>query len=190
MSPTPDDYDRAHAFLMSRGADRIPHVGGTLLPHLAGTCALLKAWGNPAELCLAGLCHTAYGTDGFPVTLADRTQRTELGEVIGPAAEAIIYFYASCDRKHLYPQIARSQPVQFRDRFSGVVTEPDPALYRSFLELTFANELDIFRRCGVDSPRTAAQWRAILGPCRGLVSEAAYACFVETLGPADRPAPR
>jgi hypothetical protein len=176
------DYNEVVAFLKSRGADRIPHIGGTLLPHLAGTCHLLRSWGDSAFLCLAGLCHTAYGTDGFPVPLCDLARRTELADLISPPAEQLVYFYASCDRSFLYPRIVDRQPARFRDRFTGAVFEPEPATYRDFLELTFANELDIFRRCGIDAQQTKDRWRSIMSPCQALVSEKAYACFLETLG--------
>ena len=67
-------FDQVIAFLKTRSAEQIAHVNGTLLAHLEGTCALLLGWGNPIDLCLAGLCHTIYGTDGFPVQLLDMAQ--------------------------------------------------------------------------------------------------------------------
>jgi hypothetical protein len=65
-------YERAVSFLKSHAADRVPHVGGALLPHLEGTCELLQRWGNSAELCLAGLCHTTYGTEGYPTCFLEQ----------------------------------------------------------------------------------------------------------------------
>src|SRR5438046_271693 len=57
-------YDRAAAFLKSHRADQTPHVNSNLFAHLEATCELLREWGNAAPLCLAGLCHAVYGTDG------------------------------------------------------------------------------------------------------------------------------
>ena len=85
-------YDQVIAFLKSRSAERIGHVNGTLLAHLKGTCALLLSWGSPVDLCLAGLCHTVYGPDGFPVQFLDISRRSELRRLIGPQAEELVFF--------------------------------------------------------------------------------------------------
>ena len=178
-----DDVDRAVSFLRSHSAEQIPHVGGMLLPHLEGTCELLRTWGDSAELCLAGLCHTAYGTDGFPHPFVAPTERASLESVIGAEAERIVYFYGSCDRAFLYPRLVNGETgTQYRDRFTGTVFEPEPSLYRAFLEVTFANELEIFRRTPRIPWRVKRHWRAIFAPCWGLVSDAAFASYVETLG--------
>ncbi len=46
------------------GARSHSHPGGTLLDHLVRTESMLRHWGAPDEVALAGLCHAAYGTDG------------------------------------------------------------------------------------------------------------------------------
>ena len=177
-----DAYDRAVAFLKSHGAGETPHVNSTLLAHLEGTCELLRRWGNPEPLCLAGLCHAVYGTDGFAVAFLDPLSlRSQLRAVIGAEAEAIVYFYASCDRRYVYPQIGRGGPVEFRDRFSERVFAPDRALWRAFLELTFANELEL-----VTTPALVDYTRETFGVMfrgsRDLVSEAAFAHFAHLCG--------
>jgi hypothetical protein len=175
-------YDRAAAFLKSHGADQTPHVNSNLFTHLEGTCELLREWGNAAPLCLAGLCHAVYGTDGFPVAFLDPSQRSELREIVGAEAEAIVYFYASCDRRYLYPQIERGAPVEFRDRFGEAVFVPDGALFRSFLELTFANELELAMTTPGLIDYTRETFGVLFGRCRGLVSEAAFAYFTHLCG--------
>ena len=211
MSLTSHEYSLARAFLTSHSAEQVPHVGGTLMKHLSGTCDLLRRWERPAELCLAGLCHTTYGTDGYPSPLEDPSRRDKLAAVIGREAEELVYFYASCDRGWLYPQLAPGalvgihdvreaerrlregtvpgQPlaksagasVTFRDRFSGKVLVPSPGVFSSFLELTFANELEIIRGQWPHVPeQNRVLWQAIFEACRDQVSEAAYECFRET----------
>lgn len=211
MSLTAQEYSLARAFLTSHSAERVPHVGGTLMKHLSGTCDLLRRWERPAEICLAGLCHTTYGTDGYPNPLEDPTRRDKLAAVIGREAEELVYFYASCDRGWLYPQLApgalvgirdmaaaeqrlregvvSGRPlgtitgamITFRDRFSGNVVIPSPELFASFLELTFANELEIIRGQWPHVPeQNRLQWQAIFEACRDQVSEPAYDCFRET----------
>ncbi|MEE4419022.1 DUF6817 domain-containing protein [Streptomyces bugieae] len=130
-------------FLRARGADRMPHPGGTLLHHLRRVAQLLGDWGADTTVQIAGLCHAAYGTDGFAPTLLDVTERPALSQLIGERAEALVYLYASCDRGVVYPRFGSDRPVLFRDRCTGQEhTPPEPDL-RAFLEITAANELDV-----------------------------------------------
>ncbi len=172
------------------GARAHPHPGGTLLDHLVRTEAMLRGWGAPDEVALAGLCHAAYGTDGYAPSLLALHRRHVLVDLIGPAAEALVYRYASCDRGYLdaqwgpSPRIEPSDQVVFRDRFDGTVTTMTASSLADFFELTFANELDIARH----NPEFVAQ----LGPalavafsrCRLLVSSAAYQTFEDELAAA------
>lgn len=170
----------ALAFLRGYSADRVPHPGGTLLDHLAGTCALLHAWGSSPWLCLAGLCHAAYGTGGFPRALIGLDQRATLQTIIGSTAERLVYLYCSCDREHLYPRLGDELPPVFKDRFTGSMHTPSTRFRSSFFELTLANELEIAR----GGPQTLERMRPFLAElfpkCRPFVSRQAYDCFVET----------
>jgi hypothetical protein len=179
---TADGYGRAVSFLESKSAGRVRHLGGSLLAHLKGTHDLLRRWGSPEFLCLAGLCHAAYGTDGFPTALLGLERRAELGEAIGPRAEEVVYFYASCDRARVYPQIGRVRPVQFRDRFSGEVFVPADSLFFPFLELTFANELEIVRGKPALIESTRGTLADLFGRCRGMISDPTYEYFASTYG--------
>ena len=182
VKETTDEYERAVSFLESNSAGRVGHVGGSLLVHLKGTYDLLRQWGNPEPLCLAGLCHAVYGTDGLQTSLLDINRRSELIDLIGPRAEELVYFYASCDRTRVYPQIGRVWPVQFRDRFSGEVFTPPDSLFFPFLELTFANELEIVRGRPSLIKSTRARFVDLFERCRGMVSDAAYEYFVGVYG--------
>ncbi|MCT9083812.1 DUF6817 domain-containing protein [Streptomyces fulvoviolaceus] len=167
--------DEARAFLRQLGADRIPHPGGTLLAHLERVRIQLAMWGARPTLQLAGLCHAFYGTDGFPTALLALDRRPELAAVIGPDAEAIVHFYASCDRKATYASLAAPAPV-FRDRFTGrtYVPEPDLLLRRYFAELTAANELDLARRDRAFRDQRGPQLLALLTRFRPLLSQLAW----------------
>jgi hypothetical protein len=160
----------AGELLLSKGADRVEHPGGTLLAHLRRVHALLGEWGARPELRLAGLCHAFYGTDGFGTALGDRQRRDELIQVIGAEAERLVYLYASCDRARFYPHLA-SPDGPFTDRFTGTVHRPPPADRCDFAELTVANELDVMAA----SPALRAEhgdslaelftaWRPLLSP--------------------------
>jgi hypothetical protein len=164
---------RATDFLAAHGAGDIRHPGGTLLAHLQRTADTLIDWGASEPLTLAGLCHAAYGTDGLATFLIDTSQRQQLVSVIGEDAEATVYFYAACDRSQFYPQLGLHDRPRFRDRFTAREHIPDAAIVRNFVELTFANELDVL----ANSPELTARYGNSLAElftrCRKLASAAA-----------------
>src|SRR5439155_15736430 len=94
----------AAAFLRERGADRMPHPGGTLYQHVVRVAGLLAEWGADTDLQLAGLCHACYGTDGFAPALLRPDERPVLADLIGGRAEALVDLYGSCDRAAVYPR--------------------------------------------------------------------------------------
>jgi len=165
----------ALAFLEAHGAGAIEHPGGTLIAHLCRTADLLVSWGASPALTVAGLCHATYGTDGFPTALLPTSRRGDLVAVIGATAEAIVYLYASCDRRMFLPQLGRNEPPRFRDRFTQGEFHPESEMVRQFVELTFANELDI----AAHSPPFAQSYGfnlvELVSRCRALASDAANA---------------
>jgi hypothetical protein len=141
------DWDGARTrvvgLLADRGAASIAHPHGTLLEHLLGTEQLLRTWGSSEVLCLAGLAHAVYGTDGFAPHLLELEERHLLTAAAGSEAEALVYLYASCDRGAVYPQFERPGPIEFRDRFTGKASRPSEDELRDFADLTLANEFEI-----------------------------------------------
>jgi pimeloyl-ACP methyl ester carboxylesterase len=135
----------AHGLLVERGSVAIEHLGGDLLTHLEGTEAMLRAWSAPEDVALAGLCHAAYGTAGFPTHLLPLTERSVLRRAIGTDAEQIVYRYASCARDAVYPGLSR-RPLVFTDRFTDIRYELSDAEARTFALVTAANELDLINR--------------------------------------------
>ncbi|HEY8545975.1 MAG TPA: hypothetical protein VIL36_13040 [Acidimicrobiales bacterium] len=140
--------DDAVALLVDLGAPTVDHLGSDLLTHLLGTEALLRSWDVPEPVALAGLCHAAYGTDGFPQALLPVDDRPRLAAAIGAEAETIVYRYGSCRRD--------GWPATFVDRFTGEPHDLPGGERRALALLTAANELDLTRR-GVfdDATRTA-----------------------------------
>jgi hypothetical protein len=176
------DYELVVSFLRSHSGEEVEHVNGKVLPHLQGTFHLLQKWGNQVDVCLAGLCHAVYGTHDFHNSLVDISRRSELQALIGPEAEELVYFFASCDRSFSYPQIGGSAPIRFRDRFTGEIFVPDRALFSSFLELTFANELELASANRGQREHIRPSLQPLFERCQGLVSDNAYAFFVEIFG--------
>jgi hypothetical protein len=172
---------RAIVFLEAHGAEHIEHPGGTLLAHLRRTADRLEEWDARSSLVLAGLCHATYGTDGFPTALIDPSRRAELVDTIGADAEAIVHFYASCDRAVFLPQLGRQTALVFRDRFSSVEFTPDPHLVQDFVELTFANELDVMLHSAELAALYGADVTDLVERCACLASHAATSTVARLL---------
>ncbi|MFF2076556.1 DUF6817 domain-containing protein [Kitasatospora sp. NPDC058162] len=151
-------WSHVEEFLRAHEADRIPHPGGTLLEHLARVATLLADWGTDSAVQAAGLCHAAYGTDGFDGALLGLDERDTLAEVIGDRAEALVYLYASCGRAAVYPRLGRDDVPLFHDRFTGEDYSPPEEDLRAFLAITAANELDVF----IHNPELAARYGPVL----------------------------
>ena len=88
----------ARMLLHSCGSEQAPHSGRTLLLHLQGTHDLLKTWGNPPCVCLAGLFHSIYGTNAFRRRSLGADQRPSLRAAIGVEAEALAWIFCSIQR--------------------------------------------------------------------------------------------
>jgi hypothetical protein len=161
-----DRREAAVEFLRRHGAATTPHIFGDLLSHLIGVETLVRAWGGSDTLALAALGHATYGTHGFEPYILERDRRSELVDAIGPEAEALVYFYASCDRDAFYPQLtsAATGPgdLRFLDRFAGAESEPSAEYVTLFVDLTFANEVEL----AVASPGGPSGWTWLADFCR------------------------
>lgn len=98
MSKGLDDYYR---FLLARGAEEINHYGRPLLDHLKGTFELLHQWGNPEEVCVAGLFHSVYGTENLTAEELDFSYRTQVQALIGRRSEELARLFGVADRTAL-----------------------------------------------------------------------------------------
>jgi hypothetical protein len=143
------------ALLDELGASDIAHPGGDLRSHLIRTHDTLRAWSAPDDVCLAGLIHAAYGTDGFPQALMPLDERPRLRSLVGEAAEAIVYRYCSCARQVSYARLDEV-PWPLTDRFTGDVVLLDRDEASAFAVLTIANERDIVQAGGVDAAVAAS----------------------------------
>lgn len=137
------EVDSVVQWLRARGAESVAHPGGSLLEHLARVHDRLSAWGLDRDICLAGLCHATYGTDGFPASLLTTRARHILVELIGQRAESLVYLYGSCDREASYPSFRPpTSDVVIVNRFTRVHSMPAAAEVCGFCHITIANELE------------------------------------------------
>lgn len=170
-------------FLLAHGADRVDHPGGTLYDHLVRVAGTLGDWGAGDGVRLAGLCHATYGTDGFDQTLRPVDDRAALRDVIGEDAEALVYLYASCDRRAVYPRLDGSPAAEFLDRFTGSAVTVAGARLRGFMEITAANELDVLARQPVMLAQYGPSLLALFSRCRELLSPPAWDACERLLTP-------
>ncbi|MFH8381334.1 DUF6817 domain-containing protein [Kitasatospora sp. NPDC018058] len=170
-------------FLRAHEADRIPHPGGTLLEHLARVAALLAQWGTDSAVQAAGLCHAAYGTDGFDGALLGLDERDTLVELVGHRAEALVYLYASCGRAAVYPRLGRDERPLFHDRFTGDDHTPPEEDLRAFLAITVANELDVLAHNSELAERYGPSLYELFSRIRGLLPAAAWRTCLDRIGP-------
>jgi hypothetical protein len=171
-------------FLLAHGADRVDHPGGTLYDHLVRVADTLATWDADDDIRLAGLCHATYGTDGFDQALLPVEERRALRDVIGERAEALVYLYAGCDRRAVYPRLDGSPTAEFRDRFTGTaLTVAGPDL-RAFVEMTAANELDVLSRQPILLAQYGPSLLRLFDRCHELLSPPAWAACERLLTPA------
>ena len=81
--------------------DEISHFDRPLRDHLVGCFTLLDQWGAPSHVCVAGLFHSIYGTETFKSAAAAATDRPRIRNVIGNAAEDLVYLFSFGDRRRL-----------------------------------------------------------------------------------------
>ena len=152
-------FDDVLTWLRDRGAESVPHAGGSLYEHLARVRDRLAGHGLSRDEQLAGLTHAAYGTDGFAVPLLDVADRRTLRSLIGPAAEAMVYRYGGCDRGRTWRALGATGEIW--SRFTGHVEAPTPAELRAFADLSIVNELDVYERSEEIAAKAGDYFRAV-----------------------------
>ncbi|WP_127504391.1 DUF6817 domain-containing protein [Actinoplanes solisilvae] len=172
--------DEVSAWLRARGAESVPHAGGSLYEHLGRVRERLAGHGLGEDEQLAGLTHAAYGTDGFHVVLLDVTDRAELRALIGVKAEAMVYRYGGCDRDRTWRALPSTQTI--RCRFTGNAESPTPAELRAFADLSIVNELDVFERSAEIAAKAGDYFRSVFPTWEPLASPSVMADCRRTLG--------
>lgn len=175
-------------FLGSLGASENPHSGRTLTQHLIGTHDQLLAWGNPPEVCLAGLFHSIYGTQAYVVSTASFEDRARVAAVIGEAAETLAWRFCVADRRHLLANTSSGAPLSFRNHLTGEVSALEEPMFRQLCEIELANILDQLPPAQTVSEAQREAWRQRFGVMRPFVSTAAWVTFEAWFGPSPQSA--
>jgi hypothetical protein len=109
--------------LFRRRADLVRHARGSLEQHLAGTHDVLRRWGQPERVRLAGLFHSAYSTEVFAVRVFGARERPRVRELVGEDAERLVFAFSACRREALVAAASAppdGEPVQLPTRWRGV----------------------------------------------------------------------
>jgi hypothetical protein len=106
-------FQQQAQFLEEAGAQRFPHAHSrSLLEHLLGTRSILIAWGQPVLLQRAGLFHSVYSTDVYRRELLSRSfDRGKLIDLIGPAAERVVYLFSTVPRKRMFQELMKRRGI-------------------------------------------------------------------------------
>ena len=169
--------------LRALGAAAFPQLNGTLERHLHGTERLLREWGNRETVCVAGLYHAVYGTDGIQGCLTGLDTRNAVARVIGVEAESLVYLYGACDRERFHPRIGTPAQHAFVDRFAGCEYPIGDGELRDLCEITVANELDLALGNRDFARRHAGELLELFGRMRGAISMSAARAAFDVLSP-------
>jgi (p)ppGpp synthase/HD superfamily hydrolase len=136
-------------FLKSAGAHETHHSGKDLLRHLTNTYRVLRRWGCPEHLCVAGLFHSVYGTEAFKHATFTLRQRYVIREKIGPEAELTVYLYCIATHRSLYENLEREPPYSLRSYRNGRTIPISRNCLAELMALDLANSLEQLSRIGL-----------------------------------------
>jgi hypothetical protein len=136
------DLERLTNFLISLGADTVPHSGSAFSSHLLGVYELLKSWGCPEHVVLAGLFHSIYGTETFKHFSLPLSRRHEVRRVIGPPAERLVYVFSAATWPSFQISVMTGNEKHLRDRFTNTALAVTRQEFGDLLWVHLANGLE------------------------------------------------
>jgi len=142
----PNDIGSLLRFLRSAAAHETNHSGKDLLKHLTNTYRILRRWGCPQYLRVAGLFHSIYGTEAFRHATFTLQQRQLIRDKIGSEAEHIAYLYCVSTRQSLYKNIDREAPYSLRTFTDGTTISISRQCLADLMTLDLANSLEQLSR--------------------------------------------
>lgn len=155
------------------------HGQSDLLSHLKGTYAVLRNWDCPEYLCLAGLCHSIYGTESFSKTPATLDDREYVQTLIGKEAERLAYLFGAHRKETLWENLDRGNAFSVQDRFLDQVIHLSKVDVSDLIAITLANWLE-------QRPRSKAEHQFIRKEeflrSKSFLPAKAYEAFIEAYG--------
>lgn len=118
------------------------HSGRSLKEHLIGTYKYLNKWKCRKDLCIAGLCHSIYGTESFNQISISNNERQKVKEIIGSKSETIVFYFGIHVKDHFWKNIEKKRDFRLQNR----ITNEEFAITKNQLDdmvtLTLANWLE------------------------------------------------
>jgi hypothetical protein len=145
-APEKHDIEPMLHFLRSAGTQDTHHSGKDLLEHLANTYKILRRWGCPQSLCVAGLFHSVYGTEAFEPAMFTLGQRQVIQDRIGPDAERVVHLYCVATRRSLYENLEHGAPYSLRTFKRGETIPISRGCLADLMTLDLANSLEQLSR--------------------------------------------
>jgi hypothetical protein len=91
------DVETHRSELIRLGMYKVAHQDGTLVEHMFRACAILQDMKSKEQVCLAGLFHGAYGTEGLhndDVDSIPKNKRREVEGIVGTEVERMIFTFS------------------------------------------------------------------------------------------------
>lgn len=129
------------------------------LAHLVGTRRVLVEWGERPAVCDAGLFHSAYGTEYFPVD--EPVDRAEVQAVIGAEAEEIAHAWCTI-RRDTIELGSGAEPATVVDRTTDERIEIDDQLLADIAALWAADTVEQIARMTPDERDFASNLDRVL----------------------------
>jgi len=135
--------ERYRAFLMEHlRVQDVRHTGRSFFAHLKGTHDLLRDWGNPEPICVAGLFHSIYGTRHFRHKAFPIENRDALADLIGNEAEFLAYVFCVAERPKVFLANADRSQISIHDHYTNDLIHLSRSDLNNLLEIEAANLME------------------------------------------------
>ena len=152
--------DQLIDFLESLGASARAHTGRTFLEHCLAVGNILAGWDCRDDVCLAGVCHSIYGTETSRVSALGLDRRDQLRAITGDAAEELAYLNCAIDRRSLDLAMLSDPPsLRLRDRLTRSLVELPRATFDDLLRVHLADWIEQVPHSGIGAYRRDTQTR-------------------------------
>jgi hypothetical protein len=122
------DMEAYRGALEQLGLHKGAHQDVTLVEHMFRACTILQDMKAGEQVCLAGLFHGAYGTEGLhndDVDSIPEARRVEVREIVGPEVEKMIFTFSVMSYASLGKSFRRMMrpdgTPELKDRRTGEV---------------------------------------------------------------------
>ena len=118
------------------------HTDSGLASHLKGTYEILKSWNCPEALCIAGLCHSIYGTESYRQNPIEISERNNIKSIIGDDAESMAYIFGAHTKESLWGNLKRNNDFKITDRLTSEEINLSKEQLNGLITLTLGNWLE------------------------------------------------